>query len=148
MSRFPGWTEAAIAKLGLSCKELTKESNIIKATKRNIKRIEYSSQIASALKMLGIECETEYRFLKDRRFRFDVALPEQKIAIEFEGGVFTGGRHTRGKGYVNDSKKYNLATMHGWKLLRYTTEITREINWEFKIADEVRQLIEKQRSEG
>jgi len=143
MGRFTGWNSAAVAKLKLkdSIKELTQASNEIKAIKRRIKMANYPGQIAAALNMLGISCEREYRFIKDRRFRFDIALPDHKIAIEFEGGVFTGGRHTRGKGYVNDSKKYNLATMHGWKLLRYTTDITKELNWEFKIADEVEDLI-------
>ena len=143
MSRFPGWTEAAVMKL-------TGELPVQKPKQKLTKKItaDYSGQIAAALKMLKIDCVREYRFIKDRRFRFDIAIPQHKIAIEFEGGVFTGGRHTRGKGYVNDSKKYNLATMHGWKLLRFTTDITRELNWEFKIADEVKQLIERQRNES
>lgn len=146
MGRFTGWNEAAVAKLKLkdSIKELTQSSNEIKAIKRKMKLANYSGQIAAALNMLGISCEREYRFIKDRRFRFDIALPDHKIAIEFEGGVYSSGRHTRSTGYINDSKKYNLATMHGWKLLRYTTEITKELNWEFKIADEVKRLIKNQ----
>jgi very-short-patch-repair endonuclease len=133
VGRFTGWNEAAVIKL----------TGVVPPppVKRKQPAKDFVGKIAAALNMLGISCEREYRFIKDRRFRFDIALPDHKIAIEFEGGVFTGGRHTRGTGYVNDSKKYNLATMHGWKLLRYTTEITKELNWEFKIADETKQLI-------
>lgn len=136
MGRFTGWTEAAVMKLTGSDQEA------LPVRKRKLdKAKDFAGQIAAALKMLEINCEREYRFIKDRRFRFDIAIPDHKIAIEFEGGVFTGGRHTRGTGYVRDAKKYNLATMHGWKLLRYTTEITKELNWEFKIAEEIKRLI-------
>ena len=68
---------------------------------------------------LKLEAVTELRFAPPRRWRFDVAIPSHKIAIELEGGVFTGGRHTRGAGYLNDIEKYNAATLHGWRLLRY-----------------------------
>lgn len=138
MGRFTGWDEAAVIRLTGSVKEAA-----LPAKRKPDKAKDFAGQIAAALNMLGIGCEREYRFIRDRRFRFDIALPGYKIAIEFEGGIFTGGRHTRSKGYANDAKKYNLATMHGWKLLRYTTEITKELNWEFKAADEIKQLIEK-----
>jgi len=63
--------------------------------------------------------EAEYRFHPVRRWRFDYAIPEHKIAIEIEGGAFVSGRHTRGVGYLNDMEKYNEATILGWRLLRY-----------------------------
>ena len=137
MGRFSGWNEAAVIKLTGGLKDVPPVRRKHRLT------ADYAGQIAAALNMLGISCEREYRFIKDRRFRFDIALPDHKIAIEFEGGVYSAGRHTRSTGYINDTKKYNLATMHNWKLLRYTTEITKELNWEFKIADEVKRLIEK-----
>ena len=72
---------------------------------------------------LGLgEWKEEYVFLKGRRFRFDFAWPQLHIAVEVEGGVWTGGRHTRGKGYTRDLEKYNLATLHGWKVYRFTTQ--------------------------
>jgi len=95
--------------------------------------------------MLGVEHELEYKFLLDRKFRFDIAIPNLKIAIEFEGGIWINGRHTRGKGYATDTEKYNLAVLHGWKVLRYTTYQTKEQNWEFKIALDVNNLIEMQK---
>ena len=63
--------------------------------------------------------EAEYRFHPVRRWRFDYAIPEHKIAIEIEGGAFVRGRHTRGVGYLNDMEKYNEATIMGWRILRY-----------------------------
>lgn len=62
----------------------------------------------------------EYRFHPTRKWRFDFAYPNKKIAIEAEGGVFTRGRHSRGVGLSNDCEKYNAATILGWKVLRYT----------------------------
>jgi very-short-patch-repair endonuclease len=62
----------------------------------------------------------EHRF-SDRRWRFDFAYPSIKLAIEIEGGLYTGGRHTRGAGYEKDLEKYNSATLLGWRLLRFST---------------------------
>ena len=72
------------------------------------------------LKLTGLQLIKEYKFCDGRKWRFDYALPDLKIAIEIEGGVFSNGRHTRGKGYLNDMEKYNMASELGWTLLRYT----------------------------
>jgi len=66
--------------------------------------------------------EQEYKFCKDRKWRFDFAYPDLKIAVELEGAVWTQGRHTRGQGFINDTIKYNNAVVNGWKVLRYTSE--------------------------
>ncbi len=71
------------------------------------------------LKNDGIELPIkEFQFHKTRKWRFDYAYPNLKIAIEVEGGAFTQGRHTRGKGFIEDMKKYNEATLSGWTLIR------------------------------
>lgn len=62
----------------------------------------------------------EHRFSPPRRWRFDYAWPEQKVALEQEGGVWTRGRHTRGKGYLADMDKYNSAAILGWIVIRAT----------------------------
>jgi very-short-patch-repair endonuclease len=65
----------------------------------------------------------EYPFAKPRKFRFDYAFPEQRVAIELEGGSWSGGRHTRGQGFEDDCTKYNLAVQLNWRVLRYTTSL-------------------------
>jgi len=104
--------------------------------------IDYPEMISIALKKAGIENEREYKFLEDRRFRFDVAIPKYKVAIEFEGGVYTRGRHVRPAGYISDVKKYNLAVRYGWKLLRYTTADTKSWGWVKNIVNDVLEIIE------
>lgn len=62
----------------------------------------------------------EHRFAPPRRWRFDYAWPEHRVALEVEGGVWTGGRHTRGAGFLKDMEKYNEAARLGWRVLRCT----------------------------
>ena len=73
-------------------------------------------QIAS--KQLGVEVVKEYPFHDKRKWRFDYAVPEWKIALEVEGGVHTGGRHIRPKGFLGDMEKYNAGAVLGWRVLR------------------------------
>ncbi len=60
----------------------------------------------------------EFRFHPTRKWRFDFAFVDHKVALEVEGAIWTGGRHTRGKGFTNDMIKYNSAGAMGWIVLR------------------------------
>lgn len=60
------------------------------------------------------------RFCLDRVWRFDYAFPQYAIALEVEGGIWTGGRHNRGKGFLEDMEKYNRAALDGWRVFRCT----------------------------
>lgn len=83
--------------------------------------------------------EAEYRFHPVRRWRFDYAWPDCLVALEVEGGAFTGGRHTRGAGYVKDLEKYSEAAALGWRVVRCTPKqlqtgaicdvLLRAMNW-------------------
>jgi very-short-patch-repair endonuclease len=77
-------------------------------------------EIKQKLNLLKIDFVTEHRFHPTRKFRFDIALIEHKIAIEYEGIVTDKSRHTNMVGYTNDCRKYNLAQALGWRVLRYT----------------------------
>ena len=82
----------------------------------------------------------EFKFLHDRKFRFDyVFLLDNSlikgIAIEFEGGVWSNGRHIRPLGFIKDCEKYNLATVNCYVVLRFTSEC-------LKNPDRIKAMIE------
>jgi len=64
--------------------------------------------------------EREYAFADGRRWRFDFAWPEQRVAVEIEGGLYGTSRHATLTGYSADCEKYNAAAALGWTVLRYT----------------------------
>lgn len=68
----------------------------------------------------------EYQFDQVRRWRFDFCWPEQRIAIEVEGGIHFGGRHTPGAGFEQDARKYLAATLAGWCVVRVTGKMVRD----------------------
>jgi hypothetical protein len=79
------------------------------------------ADLATLLKLHGLPAGVpEYRFAPPRRWRFDCCWPDRMLAVEVEGGVWTGGRHTRPVGYLRDVDKYNEASLRGWTLLRVT----------------------------
>jgi very-short-patch-repair endonuclease len=57
-----------------------------------------------------------------RRWRFDWAFIDAKLAVEVDGGAWTGGRHTRGRGYKADIEKIAAAMCQGWVVLRVMPE--------------------------
>ena len=70
----------------------------------------------------GLEIVKEYRFHPVRKWRFDYAIIELKIAVEVDGAVWVGGRHINPAGYIKDMEKLNTAASMGWLVLRITTD--------------------------
>lgn len=83
----------------------------------------------------------EYKFDSERKFKFDYANLRLKIAIEMEGGIYTGTGHAKTGRYLSDMEKYNKAAIKGWMVLRYAH------GQEKKIAGDVIDAIEKRRSD-
>lgn len=90
------------------------------------KKNEYALFQKTLESYLGCKVDSEVLFAKGRKFRFDFAITDRKIAIEIEGGIYTNGRHTRGSGFSKDMEKYNLAIENGWVVLRYTPSQTKK----------------------
>lgn len=65
----------------------------------------------------GQELVAEYKFHPTRKWRFDY-FHKSGVAIELEGGIYTGGRHTRGAGFLKDMEKYNEAASRGILVFR------------------------------
>ncbi len=70
--------------------------------------------------------EREFVFARPRRFRADFAWPERMVLVEIEGGVWSGGRHTRGAGFTRDCEKQNLAALLGYRVFRFTGDQVRD----------------------
>ena len=78
--------------------------------------------------------------LKD--WRFDFAWPNLMLAVEVEGGAWVGGRHTRGKGFLEDLRKYQEAQTMGWTIYRTAGELIKS----GEAVETVRQLIQASRA--
>jgi very-short-patch-repair endonuclease len=83
---------------------------------------EFEAKLARELKALKIDFEQEFKFHPGRKWRADFHLIDKRILVEVEGGIWSNGRHTRGKGYIGDMEKYNAATMLGYQVIRFSTE--------------------------
>lgn len=96
----------------------------LKTTKNKRCRKATSADFFCALVRSDVKVEIvkEHRFHPVRRFRFDYAILEYKIAVEVEGGIWTNGRHVRGAGYKRDMEKYSLAAVDGWIVIRRTPQ--------------------------
>lgn len=85
--------------------------------------------IIEKLNERGCIADLEYKFSPDRKYRSDVHFSvkiimggENHYLVEYEGlplQVKKSG-HTTVTGYTNNCEKYNLATLMGFKVLRYT----------------------------
>lgn len=94
-----------------------------KRTQQRAKPIKFTDIFTTiCMTDLKVECVKEHKFHPKRRWRFDYAIPEYKIALEVEGGVWTGGRHIRAQGFLGDMEKYNTATLMGWRVFRTTPD--------------------------
>jgi len=71
------------------------------------------------LQAIAPDAVAELRFHPTRKWSADFAIPSAKLLIEIEGGVWSGGRHTSGAGFVGDMEKYNAATCLGYRILRF-----------------------------
>ena len=64
------------------------------------------------------EPEREYKFHDTRKWRFDFAWPDVKVAVEVEGLTHGGGRHQRLAGFIADCEKMEAALIYGWVVYR------------------------------
>jgi hypothetical protein len=64
----------------------------------------------------------ELLFHPVRKWRFDYAWREYRVAVEVDGGAWVAGRHTRGSGFIEDQRKMNAAVQLGWRVLHTTPD--------------------------
>lgn len=102
---------------------MLKPADVLKKAQAKAKREALSLDMLRQLRAVGLDVglERELVFHPTRKWRFDFAWPREKVALEVDGGVFTGGRHTRSTGFQEDCVKFNEAALLGWSVLRVTT---------------------------
>ena len=92
---------------------------------------DYDLEVRALVAQLGLpDPVPEHRVLATRRFRFDYAWPDRKIALEIEGGFFGTGRrcpacrqlprsgHSSVRRLKDDADKYSFAAAIGWTIIR------------------------------
>ena len=89
---------------------------------KSINKIEIDPKdfIEFALKQSTLSFVKEYQFDKERKFRFDWALPEFKYYFEYDGLQSEKSGHTTLLGFTKDTEKRALATDLGWRGKHYT----------------------------
>jgi very-short-patch-repair endonuclease len=67
--------------------------------------------------------QTEVVFHPTRKWRFDFLFVEYAVAVEYDGGVFSGeASHSSVSGILRDIEKINEATLAGFTVLRVTAQ--------------------------
>lgn len=67
--------------------------------------------------------EPQFHFVPGRQHRFDRAWPEQRVAVEVQGGVWSDDGHGRKSMVARDCWRFALAAALGWRVLPVTKEM-------------------------
>lgn len=87
------------------------------------KRVDLADRLADQLHLAGIRgWVREHRFHATRRWRFDIAFEQTRLAVECDGFAAGGkaGRHQRPAGVMADNEKLAEAAIAGWRVMRCT----------------------------
>jgi very-short-patch-repair endonuclease len=80
----------------------------------------HTSKMLAAVKQAGLpEPVQELTFSPPRKWRFDFAWEQAKLAVEVNGGGGKG-RHFTVMGATKDAEKANAAVVNGWAVLVFT----------------------------
>ncbi len=64
--------------------------------------------------------ESEFLGIPGRKYRFDFAWPDKKLALEINGGVYNRRAHGSISGILHDMEKARIAAVHGWRIIPVT----------------------------
>jgi len=88
--------------------------------------------LAEQLRAAGIPFEQHYRYVPGRKFEADFAMQDDlnfatdfkhlTLLVEITGGVYTRQAHGSVTGVLKDNERLNLATLHGFRMLRFTPD--------------------------
>jgi very-short-patch-repair endonuclease len=97
-------------------------SNVVEKIGGSARKSPGEESFALQLKEAGIEYEREVKIVDGRKFRVDFRiLGLRNAVVEIEGQIFKKGGHTSSTGIMRDMEKYNLLTVCGYEVYRFTT---------------------------
>lgn len=71
----------------------------------------------------GVALRREYQFHESRKWRFDFASLEAKVAFEIQGGLYKAeSGHRSREGVKRDYEKLNAAQELGWQVYQVTSQ--------------------------
>jgi very-short-patch-repair endonuclease len=91
--------------------------------------------LAQTLTLAGgplAEYERQFRYVPGRKFAADFSWPAYRLLVEIQGGVWNRKAHGSITGVLADIERLNLATLNGWRLLRFVTD---EITDDYRLPD-------------
>ncbi len=135
-TRFGGkvnWTAEQLSdflRRGQKAQTAVAGSPVLNAAKENrlsspkVHNSKYSIPVVLAFfKEMGLpEPVPEYQFDPNRKWRFDFCFVANKLAVECDGGLFSGGSHVRGAFLIRDHEKKNRAATMGYRILYCTPQ--------------------------
>lgn len=96
----------------------------------------------------GPALEREVRFHPTRRWRFDFADPQKKIAYEIQGGLYQAqSGHRSHDGVRRDAEKLNAAQLLGWRVFQITTYTLKDAEYMTELAQWHREQLPKESEE-
>lgn len=81
-------------------------------------------ELAGALSLCGsplANYERQFRYVPGRKFAADFAWPQDRLLVEVQGGWTNGQAHGSVSGIKADVERGNLATINGYRVLRFLT---------------------------
>lgn len=107
----------------MSTKRVLTAAEVLAREQSKAKREKLELALAQQLRAHKIEFERQYQFHPMRKWRADFAMlskSKKGLMVEVQGGIYIGGRHTRGVGIESECVKYAHAIMLGWYVLPVT----------------------------
>lgn len=82
--------------------------------------------LATHLEELGEAFQRQYLYVPGRKYKADFALLQYKLLVEVQGGIYSKQAHGSVQGIIRDNERLNLASMLGWRVMRFTVQ---QVEW-------------------
>ena len=132
-------TDRAVLLLGTGARVPVDAATGSGAPKRSGVESELELILENRLERAGLPLGvTQHRFVPGRQYRFDRCWLDRRVAVEVQGGIWSGGRHARGSGIAAECVKLSIAAALGWRVL----PVTRDMIESGQAVDLIRQALE------